>query len=608
MDGGQLSASHVSFIECRATVAGDSYGNARGGAVFVGLSSRAYFNDVTFRSCHASNAQQGALAAGGAMYVDGYASVDNSLFDVCTAEGARASDGFGGALFVTSRGSALLSNGTSFVGNQVVGTLEAASHGNSVLSEGRTVYLLPAPAGHFIFGQRCYVQRAACTRDGKGFYDDQACVDTTLNCSLQIETDAKVCQSSGIRDGINVDVHATDEAGSGEAHCTSCQDILDNQQCPWRELPELVGGFVQNLPQSVDGTFPQACAPGVLGSTEPQYQMAAICSGKCRSGTFQDKEGQTECKACLSGSFCALGAAAALPCPEGTYSSATNLTSADECTTTDPGFFAPTGSIEQTACAAGTVSASGGLGSCVPCGAGFYQDAEGKTTCKPCSRGFYCPRGSSAAMPCPAGTSSNQTHRASSDACQPVTRGFWAPLGSAEPTPCPESGFYCPGAGEDDVNDPPGSKPIIVPVGGATERVQVAVVEQQVTLGSIQLASINYTAMRMELAVLYGVSPDLLSLHATAVTHKSESGNHNDAVDHKRRQLLHAGVQLGIKVSGPSGSGDVAASLDALMATVNAVDIEVYMQTTLNVTVSAAPPQSQLTTHDVTAKCATGHW
>ena len=228
--------------------------------------------------------------------------------------------------------------------------------------------------------------------------------------------------------------------------------------------------------------------------------------------------------------------------------------------------------------------------------------------CKRCKRGFYCPLGSSAALPCPAGTSSNQTNRASSDTCQPVTRGFWAPLGSAEPTPCPESGFYCPGAGEDDVNDPPGSKPIIVPVGGATERVQVAIVEQQITLSSIELASINYTAMRMELAVLYGVSPDLLSLHATAVTHESESGDHNAAVDHERRQLLHAGVQLGIKVSGSSGSGDVAASLDALMATVEAVDIEVYMQTTLNVTVSAAPPQSQLTIRDVTAKCAVGHW
>ena len=63
MDGGQLSASHVSFIECKATVTGDSYDNARGGAAFVGSSSRAHFNNVTFHSCYAPNAQQGALAA-----------------------------------------------------------------------------------------------------------------------------------------------------------------------------------------------------------------------------------------------------------------------------------------------------------------------------------------------------------------------------------------------------------------------------------------------------------------------------------------------------------------------------------------------------------------
>ena len=93
----------------------------------------------------------------------GMPSVDNSLFDGCTAEGARASDGFGGALVVTTRGVVLLSNGTRFVGNQVIGTLDAASHGDAVLSEGTTVYMLPAPPGHFVFGERCYVQRAACT-------------------------------------------------------------------------------------------------------------------------------------------------------------------------------------------------------------------------------------------------------------------------------------------------------------------------------------------------------------------------------------------------------------------------------------------------------------
>ena len=43
-------------------------------------------------------------------------------------------------------------------------------------------------------------------------------------------------------------------------------------------------------------------------------------------------------------------------------------------------------------------------------------------------------------------------------------QGYWAPTGSALPEPC-FSGFICPGAANDEVNDPPGSKPIILEVG-----------------------------------------------------------------------------------------------------------------------------------------------
>ena len=366
INGGHLSASHVSFIECKATVAGGSYGNARGGAVFIGSSSSAHFNYVTFRSCHVSNAQQGALAAGGAMCVDGYALLDNSLFDGCTAEGARASDGFGGALFVTSQGLTLLSNGTSFVGNHVAGTLDAASRGNAVLSEGTTVYLLPAPFGRFVFGQRCYVQRAACTRDGKGFYDDQACVDTGLDCSLQVEADAKVCRSSDRRDAINTDVHAIDEAGSGgEEHCTYCQPILDNQQCPWRELPDLVGGFVYNLPHSVDGTFPQACAPGVLGSREPQHQIAAICGGRCTAGWLCPDEATLEPIECPAGTACPAGSSVALPCKEGHWSNITRLESTQDCKRCPLGHHCTAGTVEPTSCTPGTHAPELGLGACV---------------------------------------------------------------------------------------------------------------------------------------------------------------------------------------------------------------------------------------------------
>ena len=54
--------------------------------------------------------------------------------------------------------------------------------------------------------------------------------------------------------------------------------------------------------------------------------------------------------------------------------------------------------------------------------------------------------------------------------------GEWAPTGSSKPEPCPDSGFRCPGRSGDDVNVPPGSKPILVDSGDATKEVKVETV------------------------------------------------------------------------------------------------------------------------------------
>jgi len=66
------------------------------------------------------------------------------------------------------------------------------------------------------------------------------------------------------------------------------------------------------------------------------------------------------------GSYCPERAAAPLPCQEGSYSSATNLTDAGECTDASPGYFATTGSNEQTACAKGSYTDAYGQGECTP--------------------------------------------------------------------------------------------------------------------------------------------------------------------------------------------------------------------------------------------------
>ena len=45
---------------------------------------------------------------------------------------------------------------------------------------------------------------------------------------------------------------------------------------------------------------------------------------------------------------------------------------------------------------------------------------------------------------------------------------------------CPSSGFYCPGALQDVVNDIGGSKPIIIALGQTTQQVSVTRVDQVV--------------------------------------------------------------------------------------------------------------------------------
>ena len=117
-----------------------------------------------------------------------------------------------------------------------------------------------------------------------------------------------------------------------------------------------------------------------------------VACTRCVPGKYQGESGATACSnACKGGSFCAEGAGAPLPCSGGTYSAATDLSSAAQCQTTGPGFYAPTGSMQQTPCSPGTVAPDAGMSSCLKCAAGKYQANEGEQECVACEPGSYCP-------------------------------------------------------------------------------------------------------------------------------------------------------------------------------------------------------------------------
>ncbi|XP_047578782.1 neurogenic locus notch homolog protein 4-like isoform X2 [Lutra lutra] len=138
---------------------------------------------------------------------------------------------------------------------------------------------------------------------------------------------------------------------------------------------------------------------------------------------------------CPPGHFCPVGTGVPLPCPVGTFSDQMLLSMASECLSCPPGHF----------CGASGLTAPSG-----PCSPGYFC-LEGASSpipaghshqWGPCPRGHFCPSGTSHPQPCPAGSYSNLTGRAS---CFPCPAGYYCPenITTYSRHPCP-AGFYCP--------------------------------------------------------------------------------------------------------------------------------------------------------------------
>jgi hypothetical protein len=136
------------------------------------------------------------------------------------------------------------------------------------------------------------------------------------------------------------------------------------------------------------------------------------------------------------GGYCTDGSAAQRPCGKGTYNDLMGQPDELACKKTRPGFFAKTGSMQQTACSPGTVQPQNGSDSCVKCVAGTFQDEQNGTACKPCLPGYHCKDGASVALPCKAGTYTTATNLTNADECTNTTAGHYAVTGSAEQTQC----------------------------------------------------------------------------------------------------------------------------------------------------------------------------
>ncbi|CAM4616195.1 unnamed protein product [Lepidochelys kempii] len=258
--------------------------------------------------------------------------------------------------------------------------------------------------------------------------------------------------------------------------------------------PCLAGWFCSHRGQSTpeglckEGWF---CPEGSVSGLNPDYicPVGHYCpTGSpepktCPSGKYQDQTGQSRCKTCPAGKFCdpevqiqdhketfshgaikpadcpagyyclsGTKAAKQYPCPEGTFSNQTGLSSSKDCRACPGGKF----------CAdAGLLTPSG------PCLPRYYCILKARVpnpvndeTGDLCPAGHFCPLGSSSPVPCPTGTFLPQSGMASHNACLPCPGGkFCQGEGLASVSGTCYAGYYCDmeSTRPDQKHCPPGS-------------------------------------------------------------------------------------------------------------------------------------------------------
>ena len=289
--------------------------------------------------------------------------------------------------FVEGGGLRMMDGTVSFT-TTLVRTNTAPIGANLQVSGGFLYYALPIVPGHWLPNSNCVANRMPCDGFSIDVDEADACVATARACSLRSGS-----QADGWRPVIEG---------------VRCKAPIQVQPCAWQtdvcanEQPEcLLGKQVYLAPYSpIDNDFPNPCGIGYLGSNESAYQTSVLCRGLCPAGRLCPQPATLHPQPCWRGHFCPEGSAVARPCPAGTFSNATDLASADECTSTDPGFIAPAGSVAQSSCPAGFFTAARGGASCVMCAAGSYQNASGQTGCKVCERESYCPPGAAHPLGC----------------------------------------------------------------------------------------------------------------------------------------------------------------------------------------------------------------
>jgi hypothetical protein len=212
--GGSISNAVVTSIS----------GSARGGV--MRLSDNA---DVSITGCRITNVTATALnhARGGCLMLDNAAVLRlvGTRLERCAAQ-SEASNGEGGAAYVSSDAQLIMSSGTLLLDNAA----SASGHTIKVIAAS-AVYVLPALPGRWVSGSRCEVRRYPCASAPQ--------CSAEQRCSLLNGTQPPAPDMDGV-------------------WCPLRQPERF-QRCNYNN-PQLLGQTIETLPEgAVDDDYPYAC-------------------------------------------------------------------------------------------------------------------------------------------------------------------------------------------------------------------------------------------------------------------------------------------------------------------------------------------------------------
>jgi hypothetical protein len=204
-------------------------------------------------------------------------------------------------------------------------------------------------------------------------------------------------------------------------------------------------------------TAPIACGVGYYSNVS--VEVCSICplGNYCGSNTstlaqITGSGGSWDNTADLAG-ICFPGTL----CDELGYSRRPELTN-DACPT---GYYCPAGTTAAIPCAAGTYNPNTGgqnASACLTTDAGYYSVAASTAKNGLCYPGYYCPEKSSGPMAaaCLAGTYRAEYGGTASSDCATCTAGSYCPKASYAPLLCPR-GYYCPASTAEPIACGPGT-------------------------------------------------------------------------------------------------------------------------------------------------------